>query len=155
MDAQFLDDLNQSLSARLKWRKERATRIPARVESEFSAWRTWQRLVWQERHRESLHLGLLSVFCAVGVLLAIYSMTQRESITFASIGLIVLLPVAMGVLGFRFDAGGQQLRFLANRGTSPLAIWCAKQVVWLPRAFWIPRSAAGKAFASDSPRIRM
>jgi len=149
VDAKFLEDLNEWLSARLRWRKVRASRIPVRVEYEFTGWRTWQRLVWQERHRESLHTGLLAIACAVGVLLALYSLAQRDSITFAIIGLVVPLPVAMGVLGLRFDTAGQQLRFLANRGSSPLAIWLAKQVVWLPRAFWIPAVAWGVACLAE------
>ena len=153
VDAGFLDDLNEWLSARLRRRKVRASRIPTRVEYEFSGWRTWQRLVWQERHRESLHIGLLAIVCAVGVLLALFSLAQRDSFTFAIIGLIVPLPVAMGVLGFRFDTAGQQLRFLANRGSSPLAIWLAKQVVWLPRAFWIPAVAWGVACAAEGAFI--
>ena len=155
VDARFLEDLNEWLSARLRWRKVRASRIPVRVEYEFSGWRTWQRLVWQERHRELLHTGLLAIVCAVGVLLPLFSLGQRESITFAIIVLIVPLPVAMGVLGFRFDTAGQQLRFLANRGSSPLAIWLAKQVVWLPRAFWIPAVAWGVACLADRKSTRL
>ncbi|MEK6260474.1 MAG: hypothetical protein AABP62_17790 [Planctomycetota bacterium] len=159
IDAQFLDgfkelvsdDYKELFSVRLGWRKVTASRIPTRVEYEFTGWRTWQRLVWQERHRESLHLGLLAIVCSVGVLLALFRFgpNPSDSITFAVIGLIVPLPVAMGVLGFRFDAAGQQLRFLANRGSSPLAIWLAKQVVWLPRAFWIPAVAWGVACLAE------
>ena len=153
VDAQFLEDLNEWLSVRLRWRRVRASRIPARVESEFSGWRTWRRLVWQERHRESLHTGLLAIVCAVGVLLTLFSLAQRDSITLAIIGLIVPLPVAMGVLGFRFDTAGQQMRFLAHRGSSPVEIWLAKQVVWLPRAFWIPVVAWGVACAAEGAFI--
>ncbi len=138
VDARFLDDFNEWASARLKRRKARASRIPARVEYEFSGWRTWQRLVWQERQRESLHTGLLVIVCAIGVLLALFSLADQGEITFAVIPFVVALPCAMGVLGFRFDAGAQQLRFLANRGASPTMIWLAKHAVWLPRAFWIP-----------------
>ncbi len=148
LDATYFDDLNEHWSARLMslvgWRA-RTTRVPAVVEHEHSGWRTWQRLVWQERHRESLHIGALLVVCAVGVLLALYSLGDDTSFTFAVIPLIAVLPCAMGLLGFRFDAGGQQLRFLANRGTSPTTIWLAKQVVWLPRAFWIPAACWGVA----------
>ncbi len=149
VDAQIIDDLNERLTARLRWRKERVSRVPACVESEFSGWRVWQRLVWQERHRESLHRGLLAIICAVGVLLPLYSRLQRESITFAIAGLIAILPVSMGVLGLRFDVQGQQLRFLANRGVSPLAIWLAKQAVWLPRAFGIPAVCWGVAWLAE------
>ena len=140
-DATYFEELNESWSSwlmKLLRRRARTTRVPAALESEHSGWRTWQRLVWQERHRESLHTGLLVIVCALGVLLALYSLGSADSMTFAVIPFVVGLPCAMGVLGFRFDAGGQQLRFLANRGTSPTMIWLAKQVVWLPRAFWIP-----------------
>lgn len=41
------------------------------------------------------------------------------------------------MMGFESDVELQQLRFLCNRGISPAAVWLAKQVVWMPRAFWI------------------
>ncbi|MBC8115351.1 MAG: hypothetical protein H7062_13290 [Candidatus Saccharimonas sp.] len=138
LDASWLEELNECLTARLTWWRVRTSRVPVALESAYSGWRTWQRLVWQERHRESLHTGLLVIVCATSVLLALYSLAREDTITFAVIPLIVALPLVMGVLGFRFDAGGQQLRFLANRGASPTMIWLTKQVVWLPRAFWIP-----------------
>ena len=149
LDAGCLDDFSVWLSARLRWRMKRVSRVLARVESEFSGWRVWQRLVWQERHRESLHRLLLAVVCAVAVMLPLFSLFQRDSITFAIIGLIAILPVSMGVLGFRFDVQGQQLRFLANRGVSPLAIWLAKHAVWLPRACWIPVVCWGVAWLAE------
>ncbi len=139
LDASWLEGLNDRLTAMLPWNRGRSSRVPVAVENEHSGWRTWQRLVWQERHRESLHTGLLVIVCATSVLLTMYSLADGDgAITFAVIPLIVALPLVMGVLGFRFDAGGQQLRFLANRGTSPTMIWLAKHVVWLPRACWIP-----------------
>ncbi len=141
LDASWLDSLNERWSPRLTWRRVGASRVPVGVESELSGWRTWQRLVWQERHRESLHIGLLVIVCAIGVLLALYSLGpgfEDGALTFIVVPFIAALPCAMGVIGFRFDAGGQQLRFLAHRGTSPSMIWLAKHVVWLPRAFWIP-----------------
>ena len=139
LDASWLEELNDRLTAMLPWNRGRFSRVPAAIESEHSGWRTWQRLVWQERQRESLHTGLLVIVCATSLLLALYSLANGEDvITFAVAPLIAALPLVMGVLGFRFDAGGQQLRFLANRGTSPTMIWLAKHVVWLPRAFWIP-----------------
>jgi ABC-type transport system involved in multi-copper enzyme maturation permease subunit len=135
LDASWLEVLNERLTAMLPWRRGRSSRVPVGSESEHSGWRTWQRLVWQERNRESLHTGLLVIVCATSVLLALYSVADGDgSITFAVIPLISALPLVMGVLGFRFDAAGQQSRFLANRGTSPMAIWLAKHVVWLPRA---------------------
>ena len=149
VDAGCLDNLNERLTARWGWRTKRVSRVLARVESEFSGWRVWQRLVWQERHRESLHRLLLAVVCAVAVMLPLFSLFQRDSITFAIIGLIAILPVSMGVLGFRFDVQGQQLRFLANRGVSPLAIWLAKHAVWLPRACWIPVVCWGVAWLAE------
>ena len=138
LDAHFFDDLHERLLERLKWRTARTARIPVVIESEHSGWRVWQRLVWQERHRESFHSAMLWIACGVSVFLAIYSSVRRESITIGMLPLIVPLPLAMGLFGFSFDAAGQQLRFLANRGTSPLAIWFSKHAVWLPRAFWIP-----------------
>ena len=140
LDASLVSELNDRLMEMLPWRRVRSSRVPVAIESEHAGWRTWQRLVWQERHRESLHTGLLWIGCAAGVLLAIFSLglSPSDRLTFAVTPIIVALPLAMGVLGFRFDAGGQQLRFLANRGTSPAMIWLAKHVVWLPRAFWIP-----------------
>ena len=138
VDAQFLDDLNERLHARLRWRGGRVSRVPAVVECEHPGWRTWQRLVWQERHRESFHSALLWIGCGVGVFLSFYSWARSESITIGMLPLIAPLPLAMGILGFRFDAAGQQLRFLSQRGTSPGMIWLAKHVVWLPRALWIP-----------------
>ncbi len=140
LDASLLRELNDRLLEWLPRRRVRSSRVPVAIESELAGWRTWQRLVWQERHRESLHWGLLWTGCAAGVLLAIFSLglIPSDTITFAIIPFIMALPLAMGVLGFRFDAGAQQLRFLANRGTSPTMIWLAKHVVWLPRAFWIP-----------------
>lgn len=138
LDAQWLDDWNERLHARLWWRGERVSRIPAVAESEYSGWRIWRRLTWQERRRESFHSGLLWIGCGVGVFLALYSGVRGDSITVGMLPLVVPLPLAMGLLGFRFDAAGQQLRFLAQRGTSPALIWLAKHAVWLPRAFWIP-----------------
>ena len=137
VDAQFLDDLNERLHARLRWGGVRVSRFPTVVESEHAGWRTWQRLVWQERRRESLHSFQLWIGCGIGVFLAFYSCVRHDSITIGMLPLIVPLPLAMGILGFRFDAAGQQLRFLSQRGTSPGMVWLAKHVVWLPRAFWI------------------
>lgn len=47
-----------------------ASRIPATPELEQPWRRTWQRLIWQERYRETLQWLLLGAFCAIGPLLA-------------------------------------------------------------------------------------
>jgi hypothetical protein len=136
-DATWWSALHDRLLAKLNWHRVQTTRVPSTIENEHSGWRTWQRLVWQERHRESLHTLLLVIVSAMGVLLALYSRGTQDSLTFVVIPFLIAMPFAMGVIGFRFDSAGQQLRFLANRGTSAAMIWSAKHAVWLPRAFWI------------------
>lgn len=126
----------------------RAPKAAALPVSEYEdSWRrTWQRLIWQERRRESAQRVILTAGCLMAILLVLigsptpgYSNPVRMEGAI-SIGMLFLsmIPVTMGVLGFRSDADRQQPRFLINRGVSPASVWLAKQAVWLPRAFWIP-----------------
>ena len=115
----------------------RSARVPKHAEYDQPWRRTWQRLVWQERHRESIHLALLVACCAIGAILIIADSMGNYGLAFLVILLCAAIPAAMGVLAFESDDDHQQLRFLASRGVSPISLWLAKQVVWLPRAFWI------------------
>lgn len=141
LDAQFLDDLSSKLTAyqnRLWGRTVATSRVPARLESDNAWSREWQRLTWQERHREAYHRSLLYVGCVVGPLLAVLSVVQGVDLIPGIFPLVIAMPLAMGVLGFRYDGEGQPLRFLASRGISARTLWLAKHAVWLPRAIWIP-----------------
>jgi hypothetical protein len=149
-DASWWSALHDRLLAKLNWQRVHTTRVPSTIENEHPGWRTWQRLVWQERHRESLHTLLLVIVSAIGVLSAVYSLGSGDSLTFVVIPFLAAIPFGMGVIGFRFDSAGQQLRFLANRGASPAMIWSAKHAVWLPRAFWIPLVCWAVACVAES-----
>jgi hypothetical protein len=141
LDAQFLDDLSLKLTAfqnRLRGRTETTSRVPAHVESDNAWSREWQRLTWQERHREAYHRSLLYVGCALGPLLAVLSVVQGVDLIPGIFPLVIAMPLAMGVLGFRYDGEGQPLRFLSSRGISARTLWLANHAVWLPRAIWIP-----------------
>ena len=142
LDAQVLDDLNTKLTAwlnRVRGRTLAVSRIPARIESANSWRREWQRLIWQERHRESYHRMLLYVAWMVVALLAFLTVAYQGNPMMPGIlPLVLAFPLAMGLLGFRHDGQGQPIRFLAGRGVSARLVWMAKHAVWLPRAFWIP-----------------
>ena len=118
--------------------------LATRVEPEQAWYRTWQRLVWQERNRESLHWAMLIGGISLSLLMAWNGRWgesnpgTRDAVALLVIGVVSLIPFSMGVLGFRSDANRSQSRFLAFRGISPLSIWMSKQVVWLFRAFWLP-----------------
>lgn len=144
---QYLDGtILEGISKRIdEWRKRRSresstpVRIPQRVEYEQSWRRNWQRLTWQERHGESqdsLWLLLVSL-SGLGISVALGGRLQGESLTSISLVAGLAIPVSVGVMAFRTDIHRQQSRFLLNRGISPVALWLAKQIVWLPRAFWV------------------
>jgi len=145
-DVALLQNLN--IGPGFSWEKNALlkitkSRVPSRAERDQPWRRTWQRLVWQERHRESLHRYLVTIGCISGVALGISTLPGHGSVFFALFmfsvsALICLTPLSMGIFGFRADVQLQQPRFLSYRGISPAALWLAKQIVWLPRAFWVP-----------------
>lgn len=141
-DAQILGRVNQWLTVRLdrvlKRRRACVSRLPIVVEPSYAWLRVWQRLVWQERHREDFHRILLWIGCAVALILALLSWIQSTSLMFVLIGVVVLLPFVIALLGFRFESEGQPYRFLNDRGVTPTALWLARHAVWFPRAVWIP-----------------
>lgn len=130
-------------------------RLPNRPEYDREWKRSWQRLVWQERHRESLHLALLAIGCIIGPMMFatdyfVIGLGPEE------VGLKILVmfgclctPCMIGVLAFETDPDQQQLRFLNGRGVSPFGLWLAKQVVWLPRAFVITLTIAAVCWVSN------
>lgn len=141
-DGSYLEALNSR--SNLWWnnltsRVVSATRIPSRVEYEQPWRRTWQRLMWEERHRESMHWLLLAAGCAmVAVTTIAHPRDNFESSVFGLTWLLILMiPIAMGVLGFSSDTNLQQPRFLCHRGLSPISVWLVKQVLWMTRAFWV------------------
>ena len=131
------------------------SRIPVCAEYEQSWRRTWQRLIWQERHRNSFHRlilisgGLLALFLSIGGLV-LRNPTDRNALTLLFLGLMIPIPLVMGIMGFRSDASFHQLRFLAHRGVSPGSVWLAKHAVWLTRAFWLPFVLIAIAWIFDS-----
>lgn len=153
LDAQVLDDLNTTLTAwlnRVRGRTLAVSRIPDRIESANSWRREWQRLIWQERHRESYHRMLLYLAWMVVALLAVLTVTyQGNPMMLGILPLVLVFPLAMGLLGFRYDGQGQPIRFLAGRGVSARLVWMAKHAVWLPRAFWIPLVVCLTAAAAE------
>lgn len=112
-------------------------RIPVRVDSDEPWRRSWQRLTWQERYRESLHMFLLVIGCAIGAMSAIIDSCGFPGATVFALFTGFAVPLAMGVLAFEADVDHNQLRFLVSRGVSPGSVWLTKHAVWLPRAFWI------------------
>ena len=115
----------------------KAARIPNRVEFDQPWRRTWQRLIWQERHRESLPILIAVVGCALGSMITIVDVIGLSGSVVFVFALCLAIPTLMGVLTFESDTEGSRFRFLANRGLPEASIWFAKQAVWLPRAFWI------------------
>lgn len=141
LDASILDRFNSQIKTsinRLRGQTATKPRVPARVETDSHWQREWQRLTWQERHREVYHRSLLYLGCSVGVMLGLLSVVYAAPLMSGVIPIIVTLPLAMGILGFRYDGEGQPLRFLNNRGIESRMVWLAKHAVWLPRAIWIP-----------------
>ncbi|WP_010586624.1 ABC transporter permease [Schlesneria paludicola] len=140
-DGSIVDRLQQWCAERLKalpGRRWKARPLIGRIENEQSWRRTWQRLIWHERHRESLHLLLLAVGCLAGLTIPVdglLSFTHRAHLVWLG---MLALPMAMGVLAFEPSRAKPQGSFLINRGVSPGVVWLAKNVVWLARAFWIP-----------------
>lgn len=152
LDARVFDEFNSLLAAsldQLGWRTGVKSRARSQIEFDNSWRREWQRLIWQERHRESYHRSLLYVGCVVGPLLAMLGSWNGSDMMSGVLPLLVLFPMVMALLGFRYDGEGQPLRFLANRGVSPHVLWLAKHVVWLPRAVWIPLTVWLVAFALE------
>ncbi len=146
LDGRVIERISASVQQqwnRLTLRSTPASRVPVRVEYEQPWQRTWQRLVWQERRRQSLHLLLLFVACVFGVIFGMPGSTsdRAASISFFAFAVAVVIPLAMGVLAFESDVDVQQPRFLANRGLAPGSVWMAKQVVWLARALWVSGAA--------------
>jgi len=113
------------------------SRLPARTEYEQSWRRTLQRLIWHERQRDSLHRQLLLAGFAFGILPVILISRMTSWLLLIPAALSLVLPLAMGIIGFGLDANLQQTRFLCNRGIAPSGVWLAKQIVWMTRAFWI------------------
>ena len=110
--------------------------IVGRVEHEQPWRRTWQRLIWQERQRESIHNLLFVGGCALAFWMA--NQTQTDlAISNLLIVYVLLVSMAMGLFAFESIREQPQVLFLIGRGVSPAAVWLAKQAVWLPRAFWI------------------
>jgi hypothetical protein len=140
-DATVFDGVKLMVAVRwnlLRGRTAAKVRLPQRPEYDSSWHREWQRLIWQERYRDRYHRGLLYMGWAVILLLAILGRMQRVDIIPFIVPLIVVLPMVMGVLGFRYDGEGQPLHFLSQRGVEARLLWLAKHAVWLPRAVWIP-----------------
>lgn len=123
-------------------------RLPRNAEYDRDWKRSWQRLVWQERHRESLHWFILAIGCIAGPLLILMdTVVLRLPPGSAGVTILVMFgclatPVMIGVLAFETDPDQQQLRFLSGRGVNPTSLWLAKQVVWLPRAVVITMVAS-------------
>jgi hypothetical protein len=132
------------------------SRLTTRTGPEQAWYRTWQRLVWQERNRESLHWAMLIGGISLSLLISRNGRwgssdpSTRDAVAILVIGLVSLIPFSMGVLGFRSDASRSQSRFLAFRGISPASIWMSKQVVWLFRAFWLPIAVIAFARCCES-----
>ena len=129
-------------------------RIPKHAEYDRDWMRSWQRLVWQERHRESLHLYLLAIGCIAGPLMILMDMVviqmPPEEAGFKTLALFgcLAMPCMIGVLAFESDPEQQQLRFLNGRGVNPFPLWLAKQVVWIPRAVVITTIVAAVCWFS-------
>ncbi|HEY4258610.1 MAG TPA: hypothetical protein VGM98_00560, partial [Schlesneria sp.] len=141
-DATILDGINSRI---ITWwnhgQVRRAMeRLPQRIEFDSLWRREWQRLIWQERHRDRYHRGLFYMGLVIIFLLAVMEWKYGVDCLPAIIPLIVMLPMIMGVLGFRYDGEGLPLRFLSYRGIEARLLWLAKHAVWLPRAIWIPLS---------------
>lgn len=119
----------------IQWKRRSLSR---RIENEQSWRRTWQRLIWHERHRESLHLTLLAIGCLAGFAIPIDGLSINKALGNLVLSGSLALPMAMGVLAFEPTRTKPQSFFLINRGVAPGVVWLAKNVVWLARAFWIP-----------------
>lgn len=143
LDATVFDGIILQIAARWSRLRGRTTvkvRLPNRVEFDSPWRREWQRLIWQERCRDRYHRNLLYLGCVVSLVLAILGGTYSGDIVPLILPLIVVSPMAMGILGFRYDGEGLPLRFLSNRGVEARILWLAKHAVWFPRAIWIPLS---------------
>ncbi|MBS0206655.1 MAG: hypothetical protein JSS49_27580 [Planctomycetes bacterium] len=131
IDGRTIERLAAGLMHHIGQRSSR-TKLILQIENPYGWQRTWQRLVWQERHRESYHRMLLGGGGLAAILLTATGL-QLECLC-----LIATAPLLLGILAFRYEGEGQPLRFLANRGLSPAGVWFAKQFVWVPRSFLIP-----------------
>jgi len=140
-DGLWIDEWNHWASHQLHrltgWRRVRS-RLPKRGEPDSAAARTWQRLIWHERHRESYHRSLLYLGCLLAAVMGSLHSVSGSSLLPIVFPLLIVLPLTLGVLGFRHEGQGAAEEFLVHRGISPCLIWLAKQAVWLPRSLWLP-----------------
>ncbi len=156
-DGAMFQDVGARLSAlRPRWsdRHIAGSRIPLSAEYEQSWRRTWQRLVWHERNRESISRSVLIFGAVVGAPLSIIGTTgvtpgDRNILTLFFFAFLILIPLVMGLLGFRSDANSTQSRFLTTRGIPAGSVWLAKHAVWLSRAFGITTILIAMAWFCD------
>jgi len=66
----------------------------------------------------------------------------------------MVMAAAASILSFSGDQTRQRMQFLTDRGAAPMAIWGAKQIVWLlPILLCLALSGAGLAFLLREPLI--
>ncbi|MEI8381621.1 MAG: hypothetical protein WCJ09_15945 [Planctomycetota bacterium] len=150
IDAQTLTNLTTRIRERLRGSAPVASRVPKQTEVGDMWSREWQRLVWQERNRDSFH----RLFVYGGCFAAVATAMAGRQLGYHQPELLMLLtsaiPLTMGVLGFRYDGEGQPLHFLNNRGINRRRLWCAKHFVWFPRTCAILSLIWIVALASES-----
>lgn len=123
-----------------RWDRPRGistSRLPEHVGWIRNWCRDWQRLIWQERHRDHYYKLIACSVCFLGILASLVGQMAGEYQPELLFLIMLAIPLLLGILGFRYDGEGQSLHFLANRGVNLRHLWLAKHIVWLPRATWI------------------
>lgn len=123
-----------------RWDRPRGismSRLPEHVGWMRNWCRDWQRLIWQERHRDHYYKLIACSVCFLGILASLAGQMAGDYQPELLFLIMLAIPLLLGVLGFRFDGEGQSLHFLADRGVNLRQLWLAKHIVWLPRATWI------------------
>ncbi len=123
-----------------RWDRPRGistSRLPEHVGWIRNWCRDWQRLIWQERHRDHYYKLIACSVCFLGILASLAGQMAGDYQPELLFLIMLAIPLLLGILGFRYDGEGQSLHFLANRGVNLRHLLLAKHIVWLPRATWI------------------
>jgi len=107
-----------------KFNLERA--LASSIESS-PGWKMFRRQLWLEWRNAKWVVAGLGVFTFCGVIVV----GTFEIL----ISMCCYLPLVLGLMSYRGEHRYEQYRFRGNRGVSPLAVWSAKQIVWLGSLF--------------------
>lgn len=92
--------------------------------------RSFKRLLWKEWQHA---WRFATVYALLGIVLMIpgnFALPTVLPVSWMVFPLVWLTPLVMGVMSFRSEQTGMQIRFLTHRGVIPQAVWLSKHFVW-------------------------